>query len=155
MTYAIDNRRLEPQLIACVHRRAKLGDLKTVVPQACGDSWDLVKKLGIKGGRNVAVYLDGEINMEIGQEVAAPFSNTGELVCSSTPGGEVATTAHIGPYDLLGKAHEAIRQWASDHKRTFAGPNWEIYGHWTDDPTQLRTDVFYLLVDDLQQAEAS
>jgi len=27
----------------------------------------------------------------------------------------------------------------------FAGPNWEIYGHWTDDPAQLRTDVFYLL----------
>jgi len=155
MTYAIDNRKAEPQLIACVHRRAKLGDLKTVVPQACGDSWNLVKKLGIKGGRNVAVYLDGEINMEIGQEVAARFPSTGDLFCSSTPGGEVATTAHIGPYDQLGQAHEAIRQWAADHKRTFAGPNWELYGHWTDDVTQLRTDVFYLLADDLQQVEPS
>src|ERR1700683_3140035 len=113
MTYAIDNRRVEPQPIAVVHRRAKLDELKTVVPRACGDSWNLVKKLGIKGGRNVAVYLDGQINMEVRQEVAAPFSSTGELFCSSTPGGEVATTAHIGPYDQLGKAHEAIRQWAA------------------------------------------
>jgi hypothetical protein len=155
MTYTIVNRRIEPQLIAAVHRRARLDELKKVVPEACGDSWNLVKKLGLKGGRNVAVYLDGEINMEIGQEVAAPFPSTGELSCSSTPGGEIATTAHIGPYDQLGKAHEAIRQWAADHKRTFAGPNWEIYGHWIDDPNQLRTDVFYLLADDLQQVEPS
>ena len=26
-----------------------------------------------------------------------------------------------------------------------AGPAWEIYGDWTDDPAQLRTDVQYLL----------
>jgi effector-binding domain-containing protein len=153
MTYAIENRRVEPQLIACVHRRGKLGDLAKVVPAGCGDSWNLVKKLGIKAGRNVAVYLDDEINMEIGQEVWASFQSTGDLFCSSIPGGEVATTAHIGPYDRLGDAHQAIRQWAADHKRTFAGPNWEIYGHWTDDPNQLRTDVFYILTDDLQQAE--
>jgi hypothetical protein len=155
MTYAIDNRKVEPQLIACVHRRAKLGDLTTVVPQACGDSWNLVKKLGIKGGRNVAVYLDGEINMEIGQEVVAPFQSTGDLFCSSMPGGEVITTAHLGPYGRLGDAHRALVQWASDHKRPLAWPNWEIYGHWTDDPTQLRTDVFYLLADNRQPTEPS
>ncbi|HET6327525.1 MAG TPA: GyrI-like domain-containing protein [Planctomycetaceae bacterium] len=157
MTYAVENRRIEPQRIACVHRRAKLDQLTKVVPAACGDSWNLVKKLGVKAGRNVAVYLDcdvsGEINMEIGQEAFEPFSSTGDLFYSSTPGGEVITTAHIGPYDRLGEAHDALRQWAADHKRTFAGPNWEIYGHWTDDANKLRTDVFYLLTDDLQQAE--
>jgi hypothetical protein len=30
-----------------------------------------------------------------------------------------------------------------------AGPNWEIYGHWQNewnkDPSQIRTDVYYLL----------
>jgi hypothetical protein len=153
MTYTIENRRVEPHLIAVVHRRAKIDELKTVVPQACGDSWNLVKKLGLKAGRNVAVYLDGEINMEIGQEAFEPFASTGDLFCSRIPGGEVATTAHIGPYQQLGDAHRAIVQWAADRKRTLVGPNWEIYGHWTDDPTQLRTDVFYLLADDLQRTE--
>jgi hypothetical protein len=23
--------------------------------------------------------------------------------------------------------------------------NWEIYGHWDDDPSKVRTDVFYFL----------
>jgi hypothetical protein len=32
-----------------------------------------------------------------------------------------------------------------DHHYTLAGPNWEIYGDWNDQPDQLRTDVFYLL----------
>jgi len=31
----------------------------------------------------------------------------------------------------------------------FAGPNWEIYGHWQSEwntnPSQIRTDVYYLL----------
>jgi effector-binding domain-containing protein len=147
MSYTIENRRVEPQLIAVVHQRARQAELKTVVPQACGDSWNLLKKAGIKGGRNIAVYLDGEMNLEIGQEVFAPFQSTSELFCSSTPGGEVVTTAHIGPYDRLGEAHQALQQWIADHNRTLAGPSWELYGHWTDDVTQLRTDVFYLLAD--------
>jgi len=145
MTYVIETRRVEPQWIAVVHRRAGIDQLSTVIPQACGESWNLVKKHGIKAGRNIAVYLDGEINIEVGQEVLQPFASTGALFCSKTPGGEVATTSHIGPYPRLGEAHRAIVQWAADHKRTLAGPNWEIYGHWTDDVTQLRTDVFYLL----------
>jgi hypothetical protein len=42
-------------------------------------------------------------------------------------------------------AHDAIRQWCRDNERQIAGPNWEVYGHWSDDPDQRRTDVFYLL----------
>jgi hypothetical protein len=154
MAYTIENKHVEPQLIAAVRRRAKLGELTKVVPAACGESWNLGKKLGLKGGRHIAVYLDGEINLEVGQEIAAPFASTGDLICSATPGG-VVTTTHIGPYDRLGDAHTALRNWVADHKRTLAGPNWEIYGHWTDDPSQLRTDVFYLVTDDLQQVEPS
>jgi hypothetical protein len=54
-------------------------------------------------------------------------------------------TAHLGPYNRLGEAHAAIRKWCADHGHALTGVSWEIYGHWTDDPAQLRTDVFYLL----------
>jgi effector-binding domain-containing protein len=61
----------------------------------------------------------------------------------------VATTTHFGPYGRLHEAHKAVRDWCADRGYDLAGPNWEIYGHWTDawntDPTQIRTDVFYLL----------
>jgi effector-binding domain-containing protein len=63
----------------------------------------------------------------------------------ATPAGTVACTVHMGAYQRLGDAHAAIRAWCAQQQRAFAGPNWEIYGHWTDDPEQVRTDVFYLL----------
>ena len=57
----------------------------------------------------------------------------------------VATAAHYGPYSRLGDAHAAVRQWCAAQGHALVGPFWEIYGHWTDDPAQLRTDVCYLL----------
>jgi hypothetical protein len=65
---------------------------------------------------------------------------------ASTPAGTVATTVHIGPYNQMKPAHEAIHQWARDNNRQLAGPSSEIYGHWSDDPANLRTDIFYLLL---------
>jgi effector-binding domain-containing protein len=26
-----------------------------------------------------------------------------------------------------------------------AGPRWEIYGHWREDPSELETEIYYLL----------
>jgi effector-binding domain-containing protein len=99
----------------------------------------------------VAVYLDGQINLEVGVELDAPFAGFGEVVGSATPAGLVATTTHFGPYGLMHQAHKAILQWCRENGHKLAGPNWEIYGHWKDewnsDPSQIRTDIYYLLVD--------
>ena len=91
------------------------------------------------------MYLDGEINLEVGVEVTQAFTGNDQVVCSSTPAGLVATTAHFGPYHRLGDAHDAICKGCKENGHALAGPNWEIYGHWEDDPAKLRTDVFYLL----------
>ena len=149
MAYEIRVEDVEPQTIASVRRRAKIPQLSTVVPAACGEVWNFVQTAGIPDpGRHVAVYRDGgdgQLDVEIGVEVASPFTGDGTFSCSATPAGTVATTVHIGPYNRLGEAHEAIARWCRDHHRDPAGINWEIYGHWDNDPEKLRTDVFYLL----------
>ena len=138
--------RVEPQLIAVVRFRSAREDLSTTVPAACGEVWEYMRGAGLpKPGRHVALYLDGQVSVEAGAEVAAPFPETTRVVCSRTPGGLVATATHFGGYDQLGLAHDAIRTWCEDQGKTLAGPNWEVYGHWTEDLAQLRTDVFYLL----------
>ena len=88
---------------------------------------------------------DPGMPIEAGVKVAAPFTGSGNVVCSATPGGTVATVLHVGPYDKLGEAHAALRDWCRQNNRLPAGPSWEAYGHWDDDPQKLRTDVFYLL----------
>ena len=141
---------LSSRPLAVVRRRASVQKLARVVPDACGTVWNVVRAQKITGaGRHVAIYWDDQINLDVGVELDAPFAGSGEVVASTTPAGAVATAVHFGPYGRLCEAHQAIRQWCADHGYTLAGPNWEIYGHWLDewnnDPSQIRTDVFYLV----------
>jgi effector-binding domain-containing protein len=85
------------------------------------------------------------MNVECGVEVFQTFTGNDRVVCSKLPDGFVATAVHWGPYHRLGEAHDAIRKWCTEHGHGPAGPAWEVYGHWEDDPAKLRTDVFYLL----------
>jgi effector-binding domain-containing protein len=150
MEYDVRLEHVNSRPLAVVRRRASSQQLSRVVPEACGAVWNVVRAQQIKGaGRHVAVYLDGEINLEVGVELDTPFAGHGEVVSSATPAGAVATTVHFGPYDRLHEAHRAIREWCANHGYALAGPNWEVYGHWIDewnsDPTKIRTDVFYSL----------
>lgn len=150
MSYDIRITTVPSRPAAVVRRRATLQQLTKVVPESCGVVWSALKAHGVQGaGRNLAVYLDEQINLEVGVEVDGSFAGVGEVVPSSTPAGTVATTTHLGPYQLLGNAHRAIRDWCKQNGRRIAGPNWEIYGHWRDewnnDPSQIVTDVFYLI----------
>jgi hypothetical protein len=137
--------------LAVVRRRAQPQDLSRVVPDACGTVWGVVRARPIPGaGRHVAVYLDCQINLEVGVELEAPFGGYGEVVDSATPAGTVVATTHYGPYGQLHQAHEAIHRWCANNGHVLAGPSWEIYGHWLDewnsDPSKIVTDVYYLLV---------
>ena len=153
MAHHVRLERLGSRPLAVVRRRVRSQELPRIIPEACGIVWNVVRAQQIRGaGRHIAVYLDGQINLEVGVELETPFAGHGEVVGSATPSGLVATTTHYGPYQLLHQAHEALRRWCEDHGCVFAGPSWEIYGHWQDDwnrdPTKISTEVCYLLVDD-------
>jgi effector-binding domain-containing protein len=154
MSYAV---RVEPVVsrpIAVLRLRVAPSESSRVVPEACGVVWKTVKAARVKdAGRHVAVYRDaggGRLAIEVGVEVGTVFPGRDEVVGSVTPAGEAATVTHFGPYAKLGEAHEAIRKWCTAHGRVCDGTNWEIYGHWSDDwnndPSKIRTDVFYLLM---------
>jgi effector-binding domain-containing protein len=157
MHYDIRLEQFTSRPLAVVRRRAALKELGKVIPEACGSVWNVVRSQNIKGaGRHVAVYLDNVFNLEIGVELEAPFAGHGEVVGSALPGGAVATTVHLGPYQQLSQAHEAIHQWCKQHGHTPVRPCWEIYGHWLDewnhDPSKIRTDVYYPLKADASSA---
>jgi effector-binding domain-containing protein len=133
---------------------------RTTIPTRLIELLDQVspflKKTGVPHrGINIAVYdgsgpdsaFDSEqgIPMEAGVEVVAAFEGGDGIVCSRTPAGPAATVTHIGPYDQIPRVHEAIRTWAKENRRGLTGINGEVYGHWTDDPNGLRTDVWYQL----------
>jgi effector-binding domain-containing protein len=135
--------------VAIVRRQVSASELSRVVPACCGLVWNAVRAQEGRAGRHVAIYWDGSIRLEVGVELDGAFTEQGEVVRSATPAGPVAWTTHLGPYSRLGIAHETIRQWCRANNRELAGPNWEIYGHWQSewntDPSQIQTDVYYLL----------
>jgi effector-binding domain-containing protein len=67
------------------------------------------------------------------------------VVTSRLPGGKVATAVHRGDYTRLGDTHAAVREYLDAEGLEPAGPTWEIYGHWHEDPSELETEIYHLL----------
>jgi effector-binding domain-containing protein len=149
MPYSVQISHVPPLPILVVRRRAHQSELSKVVPEGCGAVWNYIRSHPIPHtGRNLAVYFDDVINLECGVILRQPCETDDSVVCTTTPTGRVATVIHLGPYHRLGEANQAILDWCSAHSCKRKGPSWEIYDHWTDDETKLRTDVFYLLEDE-------
>jgi effector-binding domain-containing protein len=64
-----------------------------------------------------------EVCAPISRDLAAPPGWTVREV----PGGSVATTLHVGPYEGLGLAYEEIERFIRTHELDVAGPPREIY----------------------------
>lgn len=141
--------RTESSPFAAVEVRVKMTEIGQRI-LACFDEVYAAMEKGnlVQRGHNVAVYRNfrqGEIDMEVGVQVAAPFEPIGKVVCRQLPEGEAATLAYFGPYTGLAAAHAAVLDWVARSGRRAVGVGWEIYGDWDDDPAKLRTDVFQLL----------
>lgn len=152
MSYSIELTRGETVHTAVIRSQVQLSELPRFVPAACGEVWSFIRAAGLpKPGRHVALYLDRQGTVEVGAEVAEPFTGNDRVQCSQLPAGRVAKTVHYGPYSGLREAHAAVRQWCAEQGLALSYVAWEIYGHWEEswnsDPSKIRTDVFYLLQD--------
>src|SRR4026209_111259 len=115
MATAVRPEELPETRVAVVRRRVPATMLSRVVPECCGLVWNALRTQQIKAGRNVAIYWDGEIRLEVGAEIDVPFREDEGLVSSATPAGLTATATHFGPYDQLGGTHRAIVEWCRAH----------------------------------------
>jgi len=123
------------------------------VAQEFGRHLDLVYAAGRAGtvkldGQNIFIFRSAtadQLTVDFCVGVTAPFLVAGAVVPLETPSGTAAMTTHHGDYRALSDANAAILEWCRARNRARAGPSWEVYGHWNEDPAQLRTDVYYLL----------
>jgi effector-binding domain-containing protein len=152
--YEIVKVEIPPHTLAAVRETVRLADLPTRIPDLLGEVWDFIKTNQITAtGHNVIVYseemrgAEGDLAFDalFGVEVRGIFNPSSRVTDASTPGGPSAKTVHWGPYAELPRAHDAVRRWCAQNGQRMSGTNWEVYGDWSDDPAQLRTDVFYSL----------
>jgi effector-binding domain-containing protein len=152
MTYHVVTKSVTAQPLAAVRRRLCIADVGRVWKPALDIVWEFLRHHeGLRtDGHNCFLYhhpAPGEATMvvDFGVQVIRPFQDAGEVVCTERPAGEVAMTTHIGGYDKLAAAHEAISSWRATNGRALGACSWEIYGDWTDNEAKLETQVVYLL----------
>lgn len=139
----------ERQLMA-IRDQAKGGELPQKIIGNLDKVWPYLRANGARTGHNVVVYRDfdrstGVMTIDVGVQVDAALPGNGSIVPITSPGGLVATTVHIGPYAKLGEASSTLHEFCAANDHPIAGPTWEEYGDWNDDPSKLRTDVFVLV----------
>ena len=139
-----------PRGIAAVHARVPAGRVAAVFGSYLDQVYAAARDGKVKlDGQNIFVYRDvaetpGQLDVDFGVGVDAPFTAAGHVAYAVTPSGSVATTTHRGDYGALGAAHAAVIAWCRSHDVALAGPRWEVYGHWRDGEVP-RTDIYYLV----------
>lgn len=85
---------------------------------------------------------DGGWDIEAGFPVTAAISEQGRVHLAYLPGGRAARTLHVGEYQALGAAYEAVTKWLIDNGFVAAGEPWECY---LDGPevASPRTEVYF------------
>jgi hypothetical protein len=96
--YVVQLQQLSSIPLAVIRRPVRAAELSRVVPECCGLVWNAVRAQKTQAGRNVAIYWDGTIRLEVGVELRGPFAEQGDVVRSATPRGVVASITHFGPY---------------------------------------------------------
>ena len=86
-----------------------------------------------------------DLDVEIGFPVASPLPGTGEVLAGEIPAGRYAACLHIGPYDAVGTAYDALQAWLKEHACEATGVSYEFY---LNDPQQvppqeLQTQVLF------------
>ena len=86
----------------------------------------------------------GRFVIEAGFPVLTAIEGAGDVQPSELPGGSAAITVHVGPYDQMEPAYEALASWVFEHGGELAGDAWEVY--YSDpaqqpDPATWRTEI--------------
>jgi len=124
-----------------VRTRAAVGRL----PQVLGPAWGQVMASAGKAG---AIPSDApfvayhnmemqDLDLEIGFTFARPLEGEGDVRAGEIPAGKTVQCLHVGPYDQVGAAHEALEAWIAEHGLQHAGPAYEFY---LNDPQEVQPD---------------
>ena len=131
MAYDIDQHELRPQPIISVRERLDQARLPAFFGRAFGELYGHLGRHGVPPrGEPFTMYhafgpdgIDAEVCLPVPTVVPA----TDRITYRELPAVTVVETLHVGPYDELGQAYQALDEWIDDHGFEAAGPVRERY----------------------------
>lgn len=148
-SYDVSTLELTPQPAMAIRGKAAPAELEkalgSVIPRLVAHAFG--SGLSVAGPPFVRylVFSDQVVEFEAGLPVIKAGPGTDDIVAVELPAGPAATTVHVGPYQGLRKAHEALLRWTEQKGKKPAGPAWEVYltnPVQEPDPAKWRTKVF-------------
>lgn len=142
---------LTPTPFACIRRKATLADMPTVMAEGFAALSQLFDKAHARmAGAPLAHYLDYdatsatfELGFPVDAEKLEDLRAAG-LTIGQTPGGDIMTATHIGPYDTIVRTYDAMTMAMKQRGLSGSKDMWERYFSPPDTPPeQIRTDVLW------------
>ncbi|WP_165550209.1 GyrI-like domain-containing protein [Kribbella speibonae] len=84
---------------------------------------------------------DGTYRVEAGFPVRSEIEGDGEVLPSSLPGGQVVVARHVGSYEDVADAYQAVDDWLKAEHAVRSGDAWEVYHGAGGDRAGYRTEV--------------
>ncbi len=130
MAYEVKTEQRPEQVTAVVRGQVAVDGIAAFIGGAFGEVMAAVnaQRLAVVGppfGRYHVLETGFEV--EAGFPTSRPVEPVGRVTPSTLPGGEVATTMHVGSYDGVAAAYTAVRQWLEAHDLVPSGDPWETY----------------------------
>ncbi|HEX5133319.1 MAG TPA: GyrI-like domain-containing protein [Candidatus Krumholzibacteria bacterium] len=150
MSYQVEIRKITEQHVVSIRTQCHVAELGAILAEILPEVWRYCRNNGIApSGPPFTRYhgfADDRVDIEAGLPVPSPLAGEGRIAAGTLPGGQVATTTHMGPYDKLPHAHDALHEWIEQHMKNSAGPQWEVY--WTDpgrepNPENWKTELMW------------
>jgi len=144
------DRLAQPALV--IRTRTPVQNLPQVLGQAFEAILQVAGEAGLQpsGAPFVAYHnMDmADLDIEIGFPFAQKPNGKGPVLAGEIPGGRAAACLHVGPYDKVGAAYDALRQWMRAKGLAPSGVAYEFYlnGPGTTAPAELQTQVVFPLV---------
>jgi effector-binding domain-containing protein len=129
MSYEIKSDVLPERLTLVKRAHLDSGGFGGWLHEAYGElfSYIAMRKVPVTGPPFGRYAFNGGIGVEAGVPIAARVPACGDLVTSALPSTRAATTCHMGSYDKLRDAYDALEKWVHDHGFERNGLHWEVY----------------------------
>ncbi len=151
MSYNCEIVKKAEQPVLSIRTRTSVQELPNVLGKSYGA---IAQYLGELGEQPVGATFAGYHNMdmqnldvEIGFQVDHPLEGKGEIQSGWIPGGMLATCMHIGPYNAIEPAYNALMKFVEEQDHQVTGVAYEFY---LNDPNEtpaneLQTQIVFPL----------
>ena len=149
MDYEIHVKQLPPQHVVTRRQHTTLGELPSAMHAAIAGIATSVEPPGAARGAPFAIFhdqpfrpddMDVEFGLPLTPDVKVAPGAGVERVLDAGP---VASLVHVGPYEQIGQAYEALYRWLGAHGMSPKGPPCETYlvGPAEATPAEYRTEI--------------